>query len=187
MPTNAEFRAVLTGSEKLADHRRISAAILAVAARIDIDHGHVERPVFLTVMNGGLFFAGELALNLHTDFEFDYVHASRYHGTAGAALNWIKKPELDLSGRDVLLVDDILDEGPTLLAIRDYCHDQGAASVRIAVLADKQHDRRVPGIVADYACLTIPDRYVFGFGMDWNGHGRNLPAIHALADDGAGA
>lgn len=185
MPTSAEFRTVLTRSEKLADHRRISAAILDAAAKIDIDHGYFERPVFLTVMNGGLFFAGELALNTHTDFEFDYVHASRYHGTAGAALNWVKKPEVDLNGRHVLLVDDILDEGPTLLAIRDYCREQGAASVRIAVLADKQHDRRAPGITADYVCLTLPDRYVFGFGMDWNGHGRNLPAIYALGDEEA--
>ncbi len=183
MPTLAQFRAALTHAEKLADHRRISAAIGDVAARIDIDHGGIERPVFLTVMNGGLFFAAELALNLHTDFEFDYVHASRYHGTAGADLNWVKRPEVDLAGRHVLLVDDILDEGPTLLAIRDYCRDQGAASVRIAVLADKQHDRRAPGIVADYACLALPDRYVFGFGMDWNGHGRNLPAIYALAGE----
>lgn len=183
MPTLAEFRAALTHAEVLADHRHISSAIADVAARIDNDHGFIERPVFLTVMNGGLFFAAELALNLKTDFEFDYVHASRYHGTTGASLNWVKKPEIDLAGRHVLLVDDILDEGPTLLAIRDYCRDQGAASVRIAVLADKQHARRAPGIAADYACLTLPDRYVFGFGMDWNGHGRNLPAIYALAEE----
>ena len=87
-----------------------------------------------------------------------------------------------MRGRRVLLADDILDEGHTLLAVKRWCEDQGAQDVRVAVLAVKRHDRRVEGIDADYVGLEVPDRYVFGYGMDYREQGRNLPAIYALAD-----
>ncbi len=75
----------------------------------------------------------------------------------------------------MLIADDILDEGHTLKAVRDWCEDQGAAEVRIAVLCVKNHDRRVEGIDADYIALEVPDRYVYGYGMDYHEQGRNLP------------
>ena len=80
----------------------------------------------------------------------------------------------------MLLVDDILDEGHTLLAVKQWCLEQGATDVRIAALATKAHARVVEGIAADYAGLEVPDRYVFGFGMDYHEQGRNLPGIYAL-------
>jgi hypoxanthine phosphoribosyltransferase len=82
----------------------------------------------------------------------------------------------------VLLADDILDEGHTLLAVKHWCEDQGAAEVRIAVLAEKLHDRCVEGICADHVGVQVPDAYVFGYGMDYYEQGRNLPAIYALGD-----
>jgi hypoxanthine phosphoribosyltransferase len=176
-----DYRAVLAAADRLHDQRGIDAAIHAMAAQIDADYADLGRPLLLTVMQGGLFFAGQLALAARLDFEFDYVHASRYRGTQGGGLEWLREPVVAMAGRHVLLADDILDEGHTLLAIRQYCQDQGAASVRIAVLAEKLHDRRAPGIGADYIGVEVPDRYVFGYGMDWNGHGRNLPAICAVA------
>lgn len=182
MSAPESFHDVLTASDTLHDARRIDVAITGMAARIDASCTGLDRPLFLTVMQGGLFFAAQLGLKCATDFEFDYLHATRYRGIDGGELNWIKRPNAALAGRHVLLVDDILDEGHTLLAIRDHCRDEGAASVRIAVLADKEHSRRAPGIAADYTGLTVPDRYVFGYGMDWHGHGRNLAAIHAMAD-----
>ena len=78
------------------------------------------------------------------------------------------------------LADDILDEGHTLLAIKHWCEDQGAAEVRIAVLAEKVHDRCVEGIRADHVGVEVPDAYVFGYGMDFHDQGRNLPAIYSL-------
>ena len=182
MSTPERFRDVLAAADTLHDERRIASVIAAMAAAVDAHYHGSDRTLFLTVMQGGLFFAAQLGMACTTDFEFDYVHATRYRGIDGGELNWIKRPNAALAGRHVLLVDDILDEGHTLLAIRDHCRDEGAASVRIAVLADKRHSRRAPGIVADHVGLTVPDRYVFGFGMDWHGHGRNLPAIHAMAD-----
>ena len=113
--------------------------------------------------------------------EFDFLHATRYRGeTTGAGLAWLHRPAAILEGRTVLLVDDILDEGHTLKAVRDWCEDQGAARVRIAAMAVKQHERCVSGLEADYSGFTVPDRYVFGYGMDVRGAWRNLPAIHAL-------
>ena len=80
----------------------------------------------------------------------------------------------------MLLVDDILDEGHTLKAIRDWCLSEGAASVQLAVLCEKRHGRTVPGLSADFVGVEVPDRYVFGYGMDFHEQGRNLPAIYAL-------
>ena len=144
------------------------------------------RPVYLTVMHGGLPFAAQLAMELGArglDLEFDYLHATRYRGeTTGGELVWKHRPVTPLRGRRVLLVDDILDEGHTMAAITRWCREQGATDVRIAALAVKQHDRCVPGLTADYVGVEVPDRYVFGYGMDFHEQGRNLPGIYALGE-----
>ena len=143
-------------------------------------------PVYLTVMNGAMPFAAQLAFALGErgmDLEFDFLHATRYRGeTHGADLVWKHRPDTPLQGRKVLLVDDILDEGHTLLEIRRWCEAQGAAEVRIAVLTRKLHDRCVAGIHADHVGVELPDAFVFGYGMDYYEQGRNLPAIYALAE-----
>ena len=175
----------LKHSDVVHDRRAIDDAIARMALRIRNDYaGSV--PVYLTVMHGGLPFAAQLALELGTrglDLEFDYLHASRYRGaTTGTDLQWKHRPATKLQGRRVLLVDDIVDEGHTLQAVRQWCREQGAAEVRIAALTVKQHDRCVPGLVADYSGLVVPDRYVYGYGMDYHEQGRNLPAIYALRE-----
>jgi len=143
-----------------------------------------ERAVFLTVMNGALMFGGQLALSIRTDLEFDYVHATRYRGaTTGNALHWLREPIAALQGRTVLLVDDILDEGHTLKAVRDDCLRRGARRVLVATLCRKLHARCVDGIHSDFNGVEVPDRYVFGYGMDYYEQGRNLPAIYALKSD----
>ncbi|HET6603777.1 MAG TPA: hypoxanthine-guanine phosphoribosyltransferase [Xanthomonadaceae bacterium] len=170
----------LAGAELVHDRHTISRAIDTLAARIRNDYAGV-RPLFLTVMNGGMFFGAELALALGIDIEFDYLHATRYRGTtAGTDLTWLRRPGVPVAGKRVLLVDDILDEGPTLVAVRDWCRAEGAADVRMAVLTWKRHGRGVPDLVPEYWGLEVPDRYVFGYGMDYYGQGRNLPAIYAL-------
>jgi len=140
-----------------------------------------EMPIFLTVMQGALVFAGQLATAIEVPLAFDYVHATRYRGaTSGGELTWIKRPALPFAGRSVLLVDDILDEGHTLKAIRDFCLAEGASRVWIAVLCEKNHSRRVSDLRADFCGVEVPDRYVFGYGMDYYEQGRNLPAIYAV-------
>jgi hypoxanthine phosphoribosyltransferase len=173
----------LAHSDVLFDRAAVEAAIDAMAVPIARDFaGSV--PLFLTVMHGGLPFAARLAMALGEhgqDLALDYLHATRYRGdTRGGELDWRHRPVTPLAGRRVLLVDDIVDEGHTLSQVRDWCRAEGAAEVRIAAMTVKQHDRCVPGLVADYAGLHVPDRYVFGYGMDYHEQGRNLPAIHAL-------
>ena len=170
----------LKKADLLFDRAQLDAAIVsmgrAVAQTLD---GHV--PIFLTVMNGGLIFGAALALAIPSDLEFDYVHATRYRGgTRGSDLLWIKQPRLDLRDRIVVLADDILDEGYTLRAVRDFCMDQGASRVLIAVLCEKRHGRTIPDLKADFVGVEVPDRYVFGFGMDYHEQGRNLAGIYAI-------
>ena len=183
----------LEQSDLIYDRAAIDAAIAGMADAIAADYiGQVPAnrmgdsfvPVFLTVMHGALPFAGQLALELGArglDLQFDYLHATRYRGSnQGGELVWKHRPATALYGRRVLIADDILDEGHTLAEVRRWCIEQGANDVRIAAMTVKDHDRCVAGIRADYVGLHLPDRYVYGFGMDYHEQGRNLPAIYAL-------
>jgi hypoxanthine phosphoribosyltransferase len=120
---------------------------------------------------------------LDVPLQLDYIHATRYRGgTRGHDdLHWKAKPVASLQDRDVLLIDDILDQGVTLQALVRYCQAQGAASVASAVLVRKLRDDAVTG--ADYIGLDVPDRYVFGCGMDYGEYHRQFPAIYALPED----
>ena len=177
-----ELSLALQNSELLFGEDEIDDAVERIAEQIRADY-QGPRPVYLTIMHGGMLFASRLALALRTDLEFDYLHATRYRGaTTGSGLVWLHRPATPLRGRRVLLADDILDEGHTLKAVRNWCEDQGAADVRIAVLCVKNHERRVEGIDAEYIALEVPDRYVYGYGMDYHEQGRNLPGIYALGN-----
>jgi hypoxanthine phosphoribosyltransferase len=139
-------------------------------------------PLVLTVMGGAVVFTGQLLPLLHFPLEFDYVHVTRYRGTMqGGAIQWKVEPRPLLAGRVVLVVDDILDEGHTMAAIRNRILREGAAAFYSAVLADKDIGRDKP-VRADFVGVTVPDRYVFGFGMDVESAWRNLPAIYAVKD-----
>jgi hypoxanthine phosphoribosyltransferase len=158
----------------------IDEAMDRMAAEITEDLAG-ERPIYMTILTGGLLIGGCLAPRINLDLVFDYAHATRYRGaTEGGSLHWIAKPRCKLKNRIVILVDDILDEGYTLQELQRFCFDEGARDVKIAVLTIKKHDRRVPGLRADYFGLEVPDRYVFGFGMDYRELGRNLPGIYAV-------
>ena len=178
--------AALENARVLFDRQALEAAITRMAGEIRGAYADGEVPLYITVMNGGLPFAAQLAFALGErglDLEFDYLHATRYRGrTSGSGLAWLHRPATPMRGRKVLLADDILDEGHTLLAVKQWCEDEGAADVRIAVLAEKVHDRCVYGICADHVGVQVPDAYVFGYGMDYHEQGRNLPAIYALGE-----
>lgn len=183
MSTLPPLSEALPKSDALFDRATLVQAIERMGAEITAALDG-ERAVFLAVMNGALVFSGELALAISTDVELDYVHATRYRGaTSGGELHWLRRPKADLQGRTVLLVDDILDEGHTLSAVRDACLALGARRVLVATLCSKQHARRVRGIAADFNGVEVPDRYVYGYGMDYHDQGRNLPAIYALREE----
>jgi hypoxanthine phosphoribosyltransferase len=159
--------------------KQIETAIDSMAEAITVDLGD-KNPLLLCVMSGGLIITGDLLLRLDFPLQYDYIHASRYAGkTRGSELNWVAKPHVPIKDRHVLIVDDILDEGITLKELVAYCEKEQVSSVRTAVLVSKLHNRKhFPD--ADYAGLTVEDRYVFGYGMDYKGYLRNVPGIYAV-------
>lgn len=168
-------------AECLADEATVQAAIDRLAAEITAALGE-KLPLVYVVMNGAVIFAGQLLPRLRFPLEVTYLHATRYgEATQGGRLEWRVAPTAAASGRHVLVLDDILDEGHTLAAVLDRLKAEGAASVSLAVLCDKVHERKArPGWRADFTGLTIPDRFVFGYGMDYRGFWRNAPGIYAV-------
>lgn len=141
-----------------------------------------QNPLVLSVMGGAVVFTGQLLTRLKFPLDFDYIHVSRYgEDISGGELRWIATPHQPMEGRVVLVLDDILDEGITLAAIRERILSLGAAECLSAVFADKLIQRDKP-ITPDFVGVTVPDRFVFGFGMDICGKWRNLPAIYALPE-----
>jgi hypoxanthine phosphoribosyltransferase len=178
--TTPKLSDALARADLIHDHATLAAAIARIGREIDCELAG-KPAIFVTVMQGALMFAGQLATSISAPLTFDYVHATRYRGaTRGGELHWIKRPSTSLAGANVILVDDILDEGHTLNAIRDFCRSQGAARVLLAVMCQKLHSRAVPNLHADFVGVDLPDRYVFGYGMDYYEQGRNLPAIYAV-------
>lgn len=177
-----EAQALLERSECLADAAAVDAIYDRMAQSIAACYGNTP-PHVISVMTGGVFATAELLKRLRLPLTLDYLHATRYRGeTSGRDLLWKVMPGDDLRGRHVLLIDDILDEGYTLQAIRQALLERSVASLRVAVLADKRHSRRVSGATADFIGLEVPDRYVFGCGMDVRGYWRQLPEIRALKE-----
>lgn len=169
----AESEVVCTEEEVAAAFDRMAAEIRAVLKDAN--------PVVLCVMLGGLIPTARLLVRFDFPLELDYVHATRYRGdTRGHELHWRARPATVLTGRDVLVIDDILDEGITLAGVLDFCRDQGAKTVRSAVLVDKRHGRKKSLQRADFTGLEVDDRYVFGCGMDYRDCFRNLRSIHAV-------
>jgi hypoxanthine phosphoribosyltransferase len=137
-------------------------------------------PLVLAVMGGAMVFAGQLLPKLAFPLECDYLHATRYGAAiTGNELTWIVEPRTPVAGRTVLVLDDILDEGVTLAAIKAKFLAAGAKACLLAVLAEKDTGRAKP-VVADFSGVRLPDRFVFGYGMDAKGAWRNLPAIYAV-------
>ncbi len=177
----AAMQQVFDEADCLFTYKQVHTEIERVAKELT-EALHAANPLILVVMNGGLLFAGQLLPNLMFPLQIDYLHASRYGDkTAGDKLEWRVAPATPLTGRTVLVVDDILDEGYTLNEILDFCEQQGAKQIYTAVLAEKIHHRKASkGLSADFCGVKVEDRFVFGFGMDYRGYWRNAPGIYAV-------
>ncbi len=181
--TADELAAVMRRAECLHDAAAIENALDRLGVAITETLG-ATRPLILGVMTGAIVPLGRLLTRLQFPLELDYIHATRYHKTTtGRELVWLARPQTSLRDRHVLIVDDILDEGHTFRGLLEACREEGAASVHTAVLADKPNPGRVPGLEADFVGLTVPERYVFGVGMDYKGYLRNVDAIYAAHRD----
>ena len=172
--------AIFQRSSVLISEQEVDQAIDTMANRINQDY-HGKTPLVLCVMNGGLATTAKLVSKLNMALQMDYIHATRYGDeTTGQNLNWIAMPKTSLAGRDVILVDDILDEGITLQSLFSYCQEENVASVKAALLVSKDHGRCVAPELGHYVGLSVPDKFIFGCGMDYKGFFRNLPAIYAV-------
>lgn len=174
-------RTMLAEAELVHDEIAVQAALeqLALAIRERLAEAN---PLVLCVMAGGVVFCGQLLPKLDFPLDFDYLHATRYGPeTQGGKISWRSAPWISVKDRVVLVVDDILDEGVTLAAVKESLCHQGAREVLVAVFADKLNGKQKP-VAAEFTGLTVPDRFVFGYGMDAGGAWRNLPAIYAKRD-----
>jgi hypoxanthine phosphoribosyltransferase len=179
--TPAEARRMLAEAELVCSAEQVQAALGKLSAEITRELADAY-PLVLTVMGGAVVFAGQLLPQLAFPLECDYLHATRYgDGIIGTRLQWIVEPRTSVAGRTVLVLDDILDEGHTLAEVQAKLLEMGAARCLLAVLTEKDTGRAKP-VVADFVGLRLPNRFVFGCGMDARGAWRNLPAIYAVKD-----
>ncbi len=177
--TPAEARTILAEADLLFSEQESALAVRRLAAEVTARLADAN-PLVLAVMGGAVVFTGQLLPQLAFPLDFDYLHVTRYGDvTVGGRLNWLVEPRLPVAGRTVLVLDDILDEGVTMAAIVQRLREQGAQEVLSAVFAEKELGRAKP-IAADFVGLRLPNRYVFGYGMDVKGAWRNLPAVYAV-------
>ena len=176
-----QAQALLQQAEMICPAEEIQAVVARMADEINARLAHAY-PLVLSVMGGAVIFTGQLLPRLTIPLDFDYLHVSRYgDDRQGGRLQWKVAPGENVAGRTVLVLDDILDEGETLAAIKQRVLQLGAKEFYSAVFADKLNGLNKP-IRADFAGVELPDRFVFGFGMDIQGAWRNLPAIYATKE-----
>jgi hypoxanthine phosphoribosyltransferase len=181
---NARARALLEHAEQIVSPEQVQAAVTHVADELNQRFDNKESfPLVLGVMGGAVVFTGTLLPQLTFPLEFDYIHVTRYGDEdEGGQVVWKVIPRQNVEGKTIIVVDDILDEGETLAHVKQRLLDMGAAEVIIAVFADKDIKRAKP-VTGDIVGLTLPDRFVVGFGMDVYGYWRNLPGLWAISPE----
>ena len=173
MEARRSARQIVTEAEVDAALERIASQAAATLEQ--------KCPVILAVMHGGVFTAVELCRRFQFPYEFDFVHVTRYgNSLTGGTLSWRVLPSVDLRGRTVLVVDDILDHGVTLAALYDELREAGAENLYSAVLVSKVLNEPRERVTVDFIGLEVEEAYVFGCGMDYKGYWRGLKAIYAL-------
>lgn len=181
METKNKFQSILEEAECLYSFTEVNEALDRMATEITQELRDTN-PLILCVMTGALITTGHLATRLHFPLEIDYLHATRYRGASrGGDLHWLVEPRTSLEGRTILVVDDIMDGGLTLAAILDYCKQAKAKKTYTAVMVSKNRIRE-PGVnfEPDFVGLTTEDKFLFGFGLDYEEYLRNVPGIYAV-------
>ncbi len=176
---NEDYNKIMSEADCLHTAEEVGLALDKMAQAIT-EKLSTRNPLILCVLTGAIIPTGHLLTRLNFPLQLDYLHVTRYGDTtSGGKLDWLSEQNYSLNDRHVLIVDDILDEGVTLQAIVDYCHQAGAASVSSAVLVEKCHNRKTD-VKADFVGVQTEDRYLFGYGMDYKGYLRNADGIFAV-------
>ena len=183
MTTPAEIQRIYKEAEQLYEVNEVEAAIKKMSEDITKVFSD-KNPIVLCLMKGAIVVVGKLLPLLDFPLQLEYAQINRYYDTLqGGTPSWKKKLPDTIQRRHILIVDDILDEGVTLAMTIDACRTMEAKTVSVAVLVNK----KTPGAFqqADLITgLTAPDRYLFGYGMDYKGYLRNAPGIFAINDHG---
>lgn len=140
-----------------------------------------KKVTFICIMKGAVYFFTDLTRHVRLETEMEFIRAKSYsdeESTGKVEFKW----ELDnpVTGKDVIVVEDIIDTGETLAKTLDYLEEQHPNTLKLCVLLDKPERRKVEGIKVDYIGFTIPDRFVIGYGLDLNEKYRNLPSIECI-------
>lgn len=181
METTDKIQTILQNARCLYSYSEVNEALDKMALAITHKLRHAN-PLILCVMTGALITTGHLLTRLHFPLELDYIHVTRYQSTIrGGDLHWLVEPRQSLKNRTILIVDDIMDGGLTLSALIDYCKQSKAKATHSAVLISKNRQRE-PGVTfePDFVGLTTEDKYLFGFGLDYEEYLRNVPGIYAV-------
>ena len=158
----------------------ISKRILEVADRINKDYEGREL-ILICVLKGGVMFMCDLAKRLNLDVRLDFMSVSSYGAEtkSSGVVKIIKDLDNSIEGRDVLIVEDIIDSGNTLVYLLDILEKRGPKSIKLCTLLDKP-SRREKDVVVDYVCFEIEDKFVLGYGLDYDQRYRNLPYIGVM-------
>lgn len=167
----------------LITHEEIVTAAKKLGKQLTVDYQD-KKPIFVGILKGSVPFMAELIKHVDTHIELDFMLVSSYHGgiASSGVINIIKDIDQDITGRDVLFIEDIIDTGQTLKNLCNLFKERNAASVKIATLLDKP-EGRVVDINADYTCFTIPNEFVVGYGLDYEEYYRNIPYVGVLKEE----
>jgi len=167
--------------EPYLDATTIAARIKEIAAKLNKDYDH-KKPLFIAILNGSFMFAADLFKQITIDAEICFIKLASYKGTksTGQVITAIGL-DMDLFGREVVILEDIVDTGKTLSEFLPQLHHQQPASLKIVALLHKP-DATVFPIEIDYLGFSIPNKFVVGYGLDYDGLGRNIPEILKLVE-----
>jgi hypoxanthine phosphoribosyltransferase len=159
----------------------IASRIHEIAEAINNDY-NTKRPLFVAILNGAFMFASDLFKEVNIEAEICFIKLASYKGTksSGHVVTAIGL-DIDLYGRDVVIVEDIVDTGKTLSAFLPQLRHQQPASLKIVALLQKPDALEFP-ITVDYLGFSIPDKFVVGYGLDYDGLGRNIGEIYRLCE-----
>lgn len=162
------------------EEEELQKRIKEVAEQIDKDYEGTDEIVIISVLKGAIFFTVDLVKKMKTPITLEVMQVSSYTGTESTG-NIIVKKDLDnsIKGKHVLIVEDIIDSGRTLKYLKEYLQTKNPKSVKIAVLMDKK-ERRIVDIDVDYTGFVIPNKFIVGYGFDYDEKGRNIPYVGYL-------
>ncbi|MDN6899869.1 hypoxanthine phosphoribosyltransferase [Oenococcus sicerae] len=164
----------------LATETDISAVVQRIADQLDAKFADSPRPLFISVLKGAAIFTTDLLRKMSLDVDLDYIDVKSYnHAQSTGNIRVTHDVDTDLTDRDVVIVDEIVDTGRTMKWLSDYFKLKGAKSVTLVALTDKRA-ARIVDVAIDYAGIQVPNEFLVGYGMDYNGYFRNLPVIAVI-------